>query len=47
MDEVTAVLEEAIRETIGTSSKKWAVVVVALVAGALRRVLADPPSPVR
>jgi hypothetical protein len=32
---VTAVLDEAIRETIGASRKKWALAVVALVAGAL------------
>ena len=35
MDAVTAVLDEAIMETIGASRRKWAVVVVALVAGAL------------
>jgi len=35
MDQVTAVLDEAIKETIGVSHKKWALVVVALVAGAL------------
>ena len=38
MDEltpVTAVIDEAIMETIGTSSKKWALVLVALVVGAM------------
>ena len=35
VDRVTEVLEEAIRETTGASSKKWALVVVAFVAGAL------------
>ncbi len=35
MEQVTAVLDEAIRETVGTSSKKWALVVVALVVGAM------------
>ena len=36
MEEVTAVVvDEAIREAIGTSSKKWALVLVALVVGAL------------
>ena len=35
VDPVTTVLDEAIMETIGTSRKKWALVVVAFVAGAL------------
>ncbi len=36
MEEVTAiVVDEAIRETIGTSSKKWGLVLVALVVGAM------------
>ena len=35
MDPVTAILDEAIKETIGVSRKKWAVVLVAFVAGAL------------
>jgi hypothetical protein len=35
MDTVNAILDEAIKETIGTSRKKWALVVVALAAGAL------------
>ena len=35
MDSATAVVDEAILETIGASPKKWALVVVATVAGAL------------
>jgi hypothetical protein len=35
MDPVITILDEAIKETIGVSRKKWALVVVALVAGAL------------
>ena len=35
MDAVTAVVDEAIRETIGASPRKWGLVVVAIVAGAL------------
>jgi hypothetical protein len=35
VDRVTEVLEEAIRETTGASSKKWALVVVAFLAGAI------------
>jgi hypothetical protein len=35
MDPVTDVLNEAVMETIGASPKKWALVVVAFVAGAL------------
>ena len=35
VDRVTEVLDEAIRETVGVSHKKWALVVVAFVAGAL------------
>jgi hypothetical protein len=35
MDAVTAVVDEAIRETIGASPKKWGLVVVAIVAGAM------------
>jgi len=33
-EQVSAVLEEAIKETVGTSSKNWAVVLVAFVVGA-------------
>jgi hypothetical protein len=39
VEQVTAVVDEAIRETIGTSSKKWALVVVALVVGAVGALL--------
>ena len=35
VDAVTAVLDEALMETIGASRKKWALLVVAFVAGAL------------
>ena len=35
MDPVTAVLDEALLETIGASPRMWALVVVAFVAGAL------------
>ena len=35
MDAVTTVVDEAIRETIGASPRKWGLVVVAIVAGAL------------
>ena len=34
LDQVSAVLEEAIKETVGRSSKKWALVLVAFVVGA-------------
>jgi hypothetical protein len=51
MDTVTAILDEAIKETIGTSRKKWALVVVALAAGAMgalwltRRTRSTGPAP--
>jgi hypothetical protein len=35
VDRVAEVLEEAVRETTGASGKKWALVVVAFVAGAV------------
>ena len=35
MERVDAILDEALNETIGTSSKKWALVLVALVVGAM------------
>ena len=35
MDQVDDIIAEAIDEAIGTSSKKWALVLVALVVGAL------------
>jgi hypothetical protein len=35
MEQVEAILDEALKETVGISSKKWALVLVALVAGAL------------
>jgi hypothetical protein len=35
MDNATAVVDEAIKEAIGVSPRKWALVVVAFVAGAL------------
>ena len=48
MEQVRAILDEALKETVGTSSKKWALVLVAFVVGAMgafwlvRRL--DPPS---
>ena len=35
MDQVDAILDEALKEAVGISSKKWALVVVALVVGAM------------
>jgi hypothetical protein len=35
MEQVEAILDEALKETVGTSSKKWAVALVALVVGAM------------
>jgi len=35
VEQVGAVVDEALREAIGTSHKKWALVVVAFVAGAI------------
>ena len=35
MDSATAVVDEAIKEAIGVSPRKWALVVVAFVAGTL------------
>jgi hypothetical protein len=35
VEEVGAILDEALKETVGASSKKWALVLVALVVGAL------------
>jgi hypothetical protein len=35
VEPVAAIIEEALEEAVGISSKKWALVVVALVAGAL------------
>jgi hypothetical protein len=35
MDAVTAVVDEALKEAIGTSRRRWALVVVAFAAGAL------------
>jgi len=56
MEHANAILEEAFKEAIGTSSKKWALVLVALVVGAMgafwlvRRALSaeltDPPADV-
>ena len=43
MDQVGAVLDEAINEAIGVSRKKWALVLVALVVGAIGAVLAAEP----
>jgi hypothetical protein len=34
VEQVEAILDEALKETIGTSHKKWALVLVALAAGA-------------
>jgi len=34
VEQVSAVLDEALKETAGTSSKKWALVLVAFVVGA-------------
>jgi len=35
VEQVGAILDEAIKETVGTSSKKWGLVLVALVVGAM------------
>ncbi len=35
MDQIGAILDEALKETVGISSKKWALVLVALVVGAM------------
>jgi hypothetical protein len=35
MEQVGAILDEALKETVGISSKKWALVLVALVVGAM------------
>ena len=35
MDQVGAILDEALKEAVGISSKKWALVLVALVVGAM------------
>lgn len=35
MEQVEAILDEALKETVGTSSRKWALVLVALVVGAM------------
>ena len=43
MDHVGAVLDEVLNETVGTSSKKWALVVVAHVVRGDGRTLARPP----
>jgi hypothetical protein len=39
MDNATAVVNEAIKEAVGLSPRKWALVVVAFAAGALGVVL--------
>jgi hypothetical protein len=35
LEQVGAILDEALKETVGISSKKWALVLVALVVGAM------------
>ena len=35
MEQVDAILDEALKETVGISSKKWALVLVAFVVGAM------------
>ena len=35
MEQVGAILDEALKEAVGISSKKWALVLVALVVGAM------------
>ena len=35
MEQARAILDEALKETVGISSKKWALVLVALVVGAM------------
>jgi hypothetical protein len=35
VEQVGAILDEAVKESVGISSKKWALVLVALVVGAL------------
>ena len=51
MEQVDAILDEALKEAVGASSKKWALVVVALVVGAMsafwlvRRARAVEPAP--
>ena len=38
MEQARAILDEALKETVGISSKKWALVLVAFVVGAVGRV---------
>ena len=42
MDPVTEIAEEWVDEVMGTSSKRWALILVAFVAGAIGGTLAGP-----